>query len=49
MKITIEASAKEIAEFLYAGARPADSHVVVDRDKFVHDLQKAFAGDLFKR
>ena len=48
MKITVEASAKEIAEFLYAGSRPADRHVV-DRDKFVHDLQKAFAGMLFNR
>ena len=48
MKITIEASAKEIAEFLYAGARPADRHVV-DRDNFVTDLKNAFAGDLFKR
>ena len=48
MKITVEASAKEIAEFLYAGVRPADRHVV-DRDKFVHDLQKAFAGILSKQ
>ena len=48
MKITVEASAKEMAEFLYAGVRPVDRHVV-DRDKFVHDLQKAFAGDLLKR
>ena len=48
MKITIEASAKEIAEFLYAATRPADSHVV-DRDKFVHELQKAFAGMLSKQ
>lgn len=48
MKITIEASAKEIAEFLYAGARPADSHVVV-RDKLAQDLQKAFAGMLSKQ
>ena len=48
MKITIEASAKEMAEFLYAGTRPADSHVV-DRDKLAQDLQKAFAGMLFNR
>lgn len=48
MKITIEASAKEIAEFLYAATRSADSHVVV-RDKLAQDLQKAFAGMLFNR
>jgi len=49
MKITIESSAKEMAEFLHAIAesRPEDNHVV-DIEKFTQDLQKAFSSTLNK-
>ena len=47
MKIIIETSAKEMAEFLHviAEIRPEEDHVV-DIEKFTQDLQKAFSSTL---
>ena len=49
MKIIIEASAKEMTEFLRTAAENRPEVHEVDKEKLVQDLHKAFAGDLFKR